>query len=213
MAGAPFVMLVISAPPICPFVYHRYEDLWLNNPKELNEFFDYTFDEHFKRQTPSFLPRRDTLEYMLARNNKLGALENVKYSHNVENVKYDSILKKFIVTVKPGTSDSTEVQLFDKCIWACGMNGEAKKPKKLMDLLLGFGGKYYHSVEATENFPSDVCGKRLLLVGSSTSAEDLALRAIKHGVDHVYVCSKSGEGQACYMGSWPQAKVTKIWGV
>ncbi|MGH3054974.1 MAG: hypothetical protein ACRDL7_08365, partial [Gaiellaceae bacterium] len=194
----------------------RYEDLWLNLPKEIIEYFDYTFDDHFKKPTPIYLPRSDIWDYLTARNNRLGALNNVKYNCNVENVIYDEILKKFIVTVKDDGSNETTpiIQLFDKCIWACGVNGEAKKPRKLMHLLSsGFAGKYYHSVEATENFANDVHGKRLLLIGGSTSAEDLALRAIKHGVDHVYISTRTGDGTACYMGSWPQGKVSIIYGV
>ena len=44
-----------------------YEALWTNGNKEAYEFFDYTFDEHFQRPMPVFLPRALVLEYVLSR--------------------------------------------------------------------------------------------------------------------------------------------------
>src|SRR6476659_6898925 len=44
-----------------------YRNLWSNGPKECIEYPDYPFDEHFGRSTPSFLPRRQILEYLNAR--------------------------------------------------------------------------------------------------------------------------------------------------
>lgn len=45
-----------------------YDTLWANVPKELTEFADYTYEQHFGgKQTPAFLPRRDILEYLLKR--------------------------------------------------------------------------------------------------------------------------------------------------
>jgi cation diffusion facilitator CzcD-associated flavoprotein CzcO len=41
-----------------------YDGMWTNAPKELFEFEDYTFDEHFKRPMPSFITRHDVLGYM-----------------------------------------------------------------------------------------------------------------------------------------------------
>lgn len=42
-----------------------YQHLWSNSPKECLEYPDYTFDKHFGKPLPSFLPRpvmRDYLE-------------------------------------------------------------------------------------------------------------------------------------------------------
>eukprot|EP00591_Stephanopyxis_turris_P012925 CAMPEP_0195524956 /NCGR_PEP_ID=MMETSP0794_2-20130614/25091_1 /TAXON_ID=515487 /ORGANISM="Stephanopyxis turris, Strain CCMP 815" /LENGTH=598 /DNA_ID=CAMNT_0040655293 /DNA_START=204 /DNA_END=2001 /DNA_ORIENTATION=+ len=191
----------------------QYEDLWLNNPKELIEYYDYTFDEHFHRPTPAYLPRRDVWEYVLSRNNMYGELDNVKYNHTVLNSRYDSESSNFTLTVSDDKTGETKTKSFDRCIFAGGQNGKPYKPEKIMDLLSNFAGRYYHSVEATENFPSDVAGKRVMLIGDSNSAEDLTLRAIKHGVEHVYITSRSGLGDGAQMGSWPEGKVTIAWGV
>ncbi len=46
---------------------NMYEGLWINGHKGAMEFFDYTFEDHFKTPQPVYLPRQQILEYMLAR--------------------------------------------------------------------------------------------------------------------------------------------------
>lgn len=190
-----------------------YDDLWSNIPKELMEFYDYTFDDHFKNKpTPSFLPRKDLLEYILARNSVDGALDNVKFSHTVQSVKYDGQSEKFDVTVRDDSSGAVTTTKFDRCIWAAGLHGAAEKPDDVMEVLKEFTGKVLHSIEAVENFEADVKGKKVMLIGDSYSAEDLALRAVKLGAEHVYVTARSGEGVASETKCWPDEKVTVIYG-
>lgn len=186
--------------------------MWTNTPKELMEYYDYTFDAHFKKATPSFLPRKDILDYMIARNSVDGALDSVKYNHTVESVTFNPDIEKFIVKVTDNISGTTSDAEFDKCIWAAGGNGVAEKPDDIMELLKDFTGKVMHSMDATEGFESDVKGKNVLIVGESCSAEDLALRAVKLGANHVYVCGRDGEGAAESTKTWPEDKVTVIFG-
>lgn len=40
---------------------NMYEGLWINGCKEALEYSDYTFDDHFKRAMPVFLPRSQVL--------------------------------------------------------------------------------------------------------------------------------------------------------
>lgn len=40
---------------------NMYEGLWINGCKEALEYFDYTFDDHFGRAMPVFLPRAQVL--------------------------------------------------------------------------------------------------------------------------------------------------------
>jgi len=189
-----------------------YDDMWTNTPKELMEYYDYTFDDHFKEATPSFLPRKDILNYIIARNSVDGALDNVKYNHTVEMATYDSDNKKFTVQVTDNAAGTTSDEAFDKCIWAAGLNAIAEKPEEIMELLKDFTGKVMHSIEATEGFGSDVKGKNVLIVGDSCSSEDLALRAVKLGAKHVYICARSGEGSASSTKVWPLDKITVISG-
>lgn len=189
-----------------------YDDLWSNTPKELFEFHDYTFDEHFKKPTPSFLPRKDILAYLIARNAADGALDAVKFNHTVQSVTSDDKSGKFSVTVKDDQSGSTSTNLYDRVIWAAGIHGIKEEPEDVLSVLKDYTGKVMHSMDATENFEADVKGKNILLVGDSSSAEDLALRAIKLGAKHVYISARSGEGDASETTSWPGGKVTVIYG-
>ena len=44
-----------------------YRYLWSNGPKEVLEFADYTFDQHFKQPIPSFPPREVLYDYIIGR--------------------------------------------------------------------------------------------------------------------------------------------------
>lgn len=185
--------------------------MWANVPKELIEYFDYTWDDHFKKPTPTFLPRKDILNYIISRNSVDSALDNVKYNHTVTSVKYNASEEKFSVTVTDDKNSSSTTK-FDRCIWAAGMNGYLEDPDDVDELLDDFEGKSMHSVEATETFKEHVKGKRVLLIGDSSSAEDLALRAVKLGAEKVYITSRTGDGDCCEMGAWPGGKVEVVYG-
>lgn len=190
-----------------------YDDLYCNIPKELMEYFDYTFQEHFKKPTATFLSRKDILEYLLARNGTDGVLDNVKFNHTVKKVKYDESTGKFKVTVKDDTSNSESAVEYDRCVWASGLNGYLEDPEEVDDVLEEYEGKVMHSSEAYENFGEVVKGKTVMMVGDSYSAEDLTLRALKLGAKKIYICSRSGQGTASETTSWPKGKVEMIWGV
>jgi len=188
-----------------------YDDLWCNTPKEMMELSDYTWDDHFKKQTPTFLPRKDVLDYLIARNSVDGALDEVKFKHCVQMVKYES--NKFVITVADSVSGITKKETFDRCVWAAGLNAEPEKPSELLEMLEEFTGKVIHSSEARETFGDDVKGKRVMIIGDSSSAEDLALLAVKLGVEKVYICARTGEGAAYSTGCWPNKKVTALFGL
>jgi len=126
-------------------------------------------------------------------------------------VKYQS--NKFVVTVVDGTSGKTKNETFDRCIWAAGVQATPEKPSELLEMLQEYTGKVIHSSEARETFEDDVKGKRVMIIGDSSSAEDLALRAVKLGVEKVYICARSGEGAAYSTGCWPNKKVTALFGL
>jgi len=190
-----------------------YDDLWTNRPKEAMEFFDYTFDEHFKKPTPSYLPREDILDYLLKRNSVDGALDDVKFSHTVKSVTYDEKSEKFNVTVTDDSSGSTTTSAYDRCVWAGGLHGFLEDPDELDSFLDDYKGKKMHSSEANENFEEDVKGKVIMTIGDGYSAEDLALRAVKLGAKKVYICSRSELGTAADTEYWPEDKVEIVYGV
>mmetsp|Transcript_44679 Transcript_44679/g.54084 ORF Transcript_44679/g.54084 Transcript_44679/m.54084 type:complete len:569 (-) Transcript_44679:199-1905(-) len=189
-----------------------YNDMWSNIPKELCEYFDYTWDEHFKKPTPAFLPRKDIFEYLVARNSVDGALDDVKFNHTVTSVKWLPSENKFSVTVRDDVAGKSTTEKYDKCVWAAGVNGYLEDPDDVDELLDDFEGKTMHSIEATEDFEGCVKGKRVMLIGDSSSAEDLALRAVKLGAEKVYITSRQGDGDCAETGSWPEDKVEMVYG-
>ena len=187
---------------------NMYEALWTNGPKECIEFFDYTFDEHFGRGLPMYMPRQLILDYMLARCTKDNPnfFDNVKFNTSVKSVNYDQEMAKFVVETVDLETQEITTAYFDKCIWAAGNNGKPKIPESISDKLSSgeFKGTVMHSSETGSDFDKCVKGKKILIIGDSYSAEDLTLEAIKLGCEQVDILSRSGTGIAYDCGSWPR---------
>ena len=252
-------------------VVSMYEGLWSNVPKELIEFGDYTFKEHFDgREVPAYLPRSDVLEYMLRRtisvdkdlyctpdrynDSDKGSRQGtrrrqhiVKFNTSVRNVTYNASTKKFGVEWLPkrytinkndrnldsdsssGSEDENDAEMklvvakdqFDYCIWAAGRHAKRRIPTSLVRLLRGgdssggvtleedsalnttpFAGAILHS-SLMSNFDVSVRNKRVVLIGDSSSAEDIALQALKHDAKMVHILSRNGFGDCVGTGSWP----------
>lgn len=192
---------------------NMYEALWTNGPSHCIEYPDYTFDEHFNRPVPVFMPRGVLLEYMLARvtKNNPNFFDSVKFNTNVEFVAYDESMKKFKITSLDIINNQKTIEYFDKCIWAAGFNGLPKVPKSIRTTLQqgGFTGMDLHSCEAAK-YLDDMKEKHIVMIGDSYSAEDLALQAIKLGVGKITVIARSGTGPCSYMSAWPKNKVNVI---
>jgi thioredoxin reductase len=155
------------------------------------------------------MPRQALLDYMLARvvRNCPNFFDKyVQFDTAVTKVHWDESLKKFRVTSQHSLTGQITNQYYDKFIWAAGNNGLPYMPPKLLESLSRFAGKVIHSTE-TANFGHDVAGKRVLIVGGSYSAEDLALMACKIGVERVYISSRTDDSVVSWMGSWPDDKV------
>lgn len=186
-----------------------YEALWTNGPKEGIELFDYTFDEHFGSRLPVYLPRRSVLDYMLARvtRNCPDFFEKyVRFDTNVDSVVFDDSAQHFTVTTQHLPTGVVTVQQYDRCVWAAGPQGLPSIPPSLLRGLGRFSGRVLHST-GTARFKEDVAGKRVLMVGGSYSAEDLALMACKVDVRRAYIAARSGSAVVSWMSRWPEDKV------
>jgi cation diffusion facilitator CzcD-associated flavoprotein CzcO len=194
---------------------NMYEGLWINGHNQAIEFSDYTFDDHFQRPLPIFLPRQFVLEYLLARvTSKEDIFQHVKFNTTVRYVEFKEALSKFAIsTIKTGTGEES-VGYYDKCIWAGGINGIPHFASNIKNLLLeqNFKGQVVHSSEMG-SLASSVQGKRIMLIGDSYSAEDLALQCLKLGADKVYIASRSGVGLASNVVEWPGNRVEVLKGM
>lgn len=189
-----------------------YAALWTNGPSHNIEFGDYTFDQHFKAQAvPVYMRRKDVLEYMKQRvlhNHPTFFQDYFQFGKRVTNVKYMQDDAQFHITVQDKSGHQT-VQLFDKCVWACGDNGKKFVPKTLLQHFENFQGVTLHSTE-TSNLREHVEDKQILLIGGGYSAEDLALQTIKLGVKKVFIVTRDKEAPVNWTTHWPFHKVKLI---
>lgn len=160
------------------FSHSSDEALWTNGPKENIEFYDYTFQDHFGDVLlPVYMPRQPVLDYIIGRctHKCPDFFETYMQFHtSVDKVKYLEEQGKFQVITRNVLTGAERTENYDKCIWAGGENGRPSMPGPLMKIFKGFSGRLIHSSD-TADFENDCKGKRVLLVGGSYSAEDLAL--------------------------------------
>lgn len=188
-----------------------YEGLWTNGAKEAIEYFDFSFDEFIGHALPVYLPRQFVLEYMLARVTRKcpGFFEKyARFNIEVQSVDWNAQTNKFDVVSMNSLLGTITSETYDQCIWAAGENGKPKIPHSMVTMFRdgGFTGRIIHSSD-TSNFEDDVKGKRVLLIGGSYSAEDLALTAIKVGADMIYISSRQNDNIVTWTSDWPYDKV------
>ena len=84
-----------------------YDGMWINSPKEIFEFEDYTFDEHFRRPMPSYITRQQVLGYIQgATNDAIETYTNngsILFDTLVSWIDFDKTTKQFLVESVPST--------------------------------------------------------------------------------------------------------------
>jgi thioredoxin reductase len=189
---------------------NMYAALWTNGPAHGTEYFDYTYDEHFNRPVTVYMPRQQVLGYMFGRVTRHCPdffQKYVQFDTEVVHVVYNEVSSKFEISTRCLKTNETRVHHFDKCVWACGENSKQYLPVDLIHKFNegGFRGRIIHAAD-TVNLKEDVQGKRVLFIGGSYSAEDLALQAIKLGVEKLYVSTRGGGSYVSYQ-VFPMDKV------
>jgi trimethylamine monooxygenase len=158
-----------------------YRYLWSNGPKECLEFADYGFEEHFGRPIPSYPPRAVLHDYIMGRVEKSGVRPYVQFNTAVRWVSYDSAAQKFTVTVKDLVKDEMRAEAFDRVVVASGHFSTPNVP--YFQGVEAFPGRVLHAHDFRS--ANEFAGKRLLIVGSSYSAEDIATQCHKYGAQSV----------------------------
>ncbi|MGO4384643.1 FAD-dependent oxidoreductase [Specibacter sp. RAF43] len=178
-----------------------YRHLWSNGPKECLEFSDYSFDEHFGRPISSFPPRAVLFDYIKGRVEKSDVRKYVTFNTAARFVSYDEGTQEFTLTVEDLPTGTTQTHVFDKLVVATGHFSVPAAPA--FDGIAGFPGEvlHAHDFRGAERF----AGKRVLLIGSSYSAEDIGMQAHKMGARSVTFSYRSAP-----MGfDWPENTVER----
>lgn len=158
-----------------------YRYLWSNGPKECLEFADYTFEEHFGKPIPSFPPRAVLADYIMGRAAKSDLRKYVRFSTAVRHVGYDAASGQFTVITEDLKTRSERSETFDRVIVATGHFSVPNVPH--FKGIEWFPGRVMHAHDFRD--AREFTGKRLLIVGASYSAEDIALQSKKYGAASV----------------------------
>ena len=164
----------------------QYRDLFSNGPKECLELPDYTFADHFGKPIPSFPPRQVLLDCLEGYWRHLGVdgERDVRTGCCVRGVEYDAGRERFTVhasNLRSGGRD--EVGEFDYVAVASGHFSTPHQPN--IDGIATFPGPILHAHDFRD--ARHFTAKRLLVVGSSYSAEDVALQCHKFGAARVTI--------------------------
>ncbi|WP_458681492.1 flavin-containing monooxygenase [Prescottella equi] len=161
-----------------------YRFLWSNGPKECLEFADYSFEEHFGRPIPSYPPRAVLHDYIMGRVDQDDVRKYIRFDTAVrwvERVPTENGPDRFAVTVADHRKDVLETELFDHVVVATGHFSTPNVPH--FDGIEDFPGRVLHAHDFRD--AREFTGKRLLLIGSSYSAEDIGTQCFKYGAAEV----------------------------
>ena len=158
-----------------------YRYLWSNGPKECLEFADYSFDEHFGKPIPSFPPREVLYDYIIGRVKKGNIKDKVKFNTRVTQVTFNS--DKFEVSYQDKDKDNISKDTFDYVVVATGHFSVPFIPE--YDGMKSFPGRIMHSHDFRD--AEEFRDKNVIVLGSSYSAEDVALQCNKYGAKSVTI--------------------------
>tara|TARA_B000000557_G_scaffold186177_1_gene152226 strand:- start:443 stop:1585 length:1143 start_codon:yes stop_codon:yes gene_type:complete len=158
-----------------------YRYLWSNGPKECLEFADYSFDEHFKQPIPSFPPREVLYNYILGRAKNGNLKKYIKFSTTVTNVNFNG--SQFELTSINKKENKITKEIFDYVVVSTGHFSVPYIPE--YEGMKSFPGRILHGHDFRD--AEEFRNKDVVVLGSSYSAEDIALQCYKYGAKSVTI--------------------------
>lgn len=164
-----------------------YRNLWSNGPKEVLEFADYTFDEHFGRPISSYPPREVLWDYINGRLRNSDVKKDVRFATVVRWVEYHPEQENFSVTVENLRTKETETATYDYVVVGSGHFTFPNVP--YFEGIETFPGQvaHAHDFRGAEN----LADRDVLMIGASYSAEDIGSQAYKMGARSVTMSYRS----------------------
>jgi len=164
-----------------PVPNSMYRYLWSNGPKECLEFADYSFDEHFGKPIPSFPPREVLQDYIIGRVSKGNLKGKIKFNTRVLNTSFKN--DKFELSFQDKVNDKIQTDEFDYVVVSTGHFSVPFIPE--YKGMKSFPGRIMHSHDFRD--AEEFRGKNVIVLGSSYSAEDVALQCNKYGAKSVTI--------------------------
>ena len=178
-----------------PVPNSMYRYLWSNGPKECLEFADYSFDEHFTQPIPSFPPREVLYDYILGRAKKANLKKYIKFNTTVTHVNFNG--NQFEVSVLDKKDNSVSSNIYDYVVVSSGHFSVPYIPE--YQGMKSFPGRILHGHDFRD--AEEFRNKDVVVLGSSYSAEDIALQCYKYGAKSVTIGYRNNP-----MGfKWPNA--------
>lgn len=164
-----------------------YRNLWSNGPKEVLEFADYTFDEHFGRPISSYPPREALWDYIAGRLKNSDVRRYIRFETVVRWVTFDEEAKTFAVASENLVTGETTVETFDHVVVASGHFSSPNFPE--FEGIETFPGhvSHAHDFRGADEFKD----QDVLVIGASYSAEDIGSQAYKMGARSVTASYRS----------------------
>jgi len=164
-----------------------YRYLWSNGPKEVLEMGDYTFAEHVGKPISSYPPRVVLRDYVLGRAKKNNIQRFVRCSTIVRHAEEKG--EQFVVTSQNLKTKEGKREVFDYLIVASGHFSVPFLPSPGYPGIDDFKGRVMHAHDFRDAVGFQ--GQKMLLIGNSYSAEDIALQCNKYGVKDVTLSYRS----------------------
>ena len=164
-----------------PVPNSMYRYLWSNGPKECLEFADYSFDDHFGKPIPSFPPREVLQDYIIGRVSKGKLKSKIKFNTRVLNTTFKN--DKFELSFQDKVNDKLQTEEFDYIVVSTGHFSVPFIPE--YEGMKSFPGRIMHSHDFRD--AEEFRGKNVIVLGSSYSAEDVALQCNKYGANSVTI--------------------------
>lgn len=183
-----------------PLNASMYRYLWTNGPKEGLEFADYSFEEHFGRQIPSYPPRAVLRDYIEGRVKKAGVRDQIRFQHTVRRVTFDDSTQKFTLVAFDHGHDREVVEEFDWVVVASGHFSVPNAPE--FPGFNRFNGRILHAHDFRD--AREFTGKDVVLVGTSYSAEDVGSQCWKYGANSLTVAYRTAPMGFDWPDNWDE---------
>jgi len=164
-----------------PVPNSMYRYLWSNGPKECLEFADYSFDEHFNQPIPSFPPREVLYDYIIGRAKKANIKKYIKFNTTITQAKFNG--NQFEVSALNKIDNTISSNNYDYLVVASGHFSIPYIPE--YKGMKSFPGRILHSHDFRD--AEEFRNKDVVVLGSSYSAEDIALQCYKYGAKSVTI--------------------------